>query len=201
MKIIGLTGGIGSGKSFVAAVAEKYFPILHINTDEIARSQMKKGGSSFESVVDEFCRYSDSLIGEDGEIDRKVLSKIVLDDEELLLRLDEITHPNVCIEVARIISEEKEKNEKAAVLIETALIYEAGIDKSCDEVWYVYAPIETRCRRLKTSRGYSDEKIEGFISRQNTEEEFLRRANRTVPNGEDVTEEDMKRIISAYLYS
>ena len=52
MKIIGLTGGIGSGKSFVAGVAEKNFPILHISTDEIARRQMQKGGVSFKGVVD-----------------------------------------------------------------------------------------------------------------------------------------------------
>ena len=240
MKVIGLTGGIGSGKSFVADVAVKYFPILHISTDEIARQQMQKGGASFDSVVSEFSKYSENLLTPEGEINRQVLGKLVLDDPALLKRLDEITHPPVIEEVehiikeARLLTAEKENNteeveylkkEKSieeggnipeemgqiiakeappkgyyAILIETALLYEAGIDNICDEVWYVYAPMATRRKRLKSSRGYSDEKIDGFLARQNPEEEFLRRATRTVPNGDDVMEDDMVKIIKGYLY-
>ena len=200
MKVIGLTGGIGSGKSFVAGVAEKFFPVLHINTDEIARLQMLKGGASYEAVVNEFSKYTGELLLNDGEINRPVLSKIVLNDPALLKRLDELTHPPVIEETKRIIEVEKDKKEKVAVLIETALLFEAGMDNICDEVWYVYAPINTRKRRLKISRGYSDERIDGFLSRQVCEEEFLKRATRTVPNGDDVMEDDMVKIISAYLY-
>ena len=218
MKIIGLTGGIGSGKSFVADVATKYFQVRHINTDEIARMQMLKGGVSFDGVVKEFSKYSDKLLDENGEIDRKVLGSIVLSDQNLVERLDELTHPAVIDEIMDIIAFEREKaalyingsNDNTgdnsenrcgnvAVMIETALIYEAGIDKICDEVWYVYAPMATRRKRLALSRGYSDEKIEGFFDRQKSEEEFLRRADRTVPNGNDVSEDDMVRIISSYL--
>ena len=199
MKVIGLTGGIGSGKSFVADIAEKYFNILHINTDEIARRQMLKGGISYGKVVDEFSSYSDELLDENGEINRQVLGKIVLNDEVLIKKLDSLTHPDVIDEVNGIIASEKEKAEKEAVLIETALLYDAGIDGMCDEVWYVYAPMATRRRRLKASRGYSEEKTDAFFSKQRSEEDFLRLADRTVPNGEDVTEEDMVRIIKGYL--
>ncbi|MCR5725912.1 MAG: dephospho-CoA kinase [Lachnospiraceae bacterium] len=199
MKVIGLTGGIGSGKSFVADIAEKHFNIMHINTDEIARRQMLKGGTSYGKVVEEFSKYSDRLLDEDGEINRQVLGKIVLNDENLIKKLDSLTHPDVIEEVNGIIASEKEKKEKDAVLIETALLYEAGIDGMCDEVWYVYAPMATRRRRLKDSRGYSEEKIDGFFSKQHSEEDFLRLADRTVPNGEDVTEADMVKIIKGYL--
>lgn len=201
MKVIGLTGGIGSGKSFVAGVAEKYFPVLHVNTDEIARLQMKKGGISYQKTVDYFSAYSEKLLGEDGEIDRKVLSEIVLSDKKLLEKLNGITHPAVVDEVKNIIKREKEYKNHKAVLIETALLYEAGIDSICDEIWYVYAPDETRRKRLTLSRGYTKEKTDMFMSRQNSEELFLRLADRTVPNGADVTEEDMKKIISGYLNS
>ena len=199
MKVIGLTGGIGSGKSFVAHVAEKYFKILHISTDEIARRQMLKGGVSYKRVIEEFSGYISGLIREDGEIDRQVLSKLVLNDRNMLEKLDGITHPAVIDEVNRMIEEEKEAGIYDAVLIETALIYEAGMDVICDEVWYVYAPLETRRKRLSESRSYSDEKIDGFFNGQLSEEEFLRRSTRTVPNGDDVTEEDMIRIIRGYL--
>ena len=201
MKIIGLTGGIGSGKSFVAGVAEKNFSILHISTDEIARRQMQKGGVSFKGVVEEFSGYTDNLLCEDGEINRPELSRIVMNDPELLKKLNAITHPAVINELYAIIAIEKDRGKYSAVLIETALLYEAGIDKMCDEVWYVYAPIVTRSYRLIEIRGYSPEKAEMFLKNQQPDEEFLRRADRTVPNGEDVTEEDMIHIISAYLNS
>ena len=74
MKIIGLTGGIGSGKSFVANVAKTHFNVLHISTDEIARQQMLKGGVSYYRVIEEFSKYTDDLILENGEINRPVLS-------------------------------------------------------------------------------------------------------------------------------
>lgn len=199
MKIIGLTGGIGSGKSFVANVAKKHFNVLHISTDEIARAQMLKGGVSYARVIEEFSSYTDDLLLEDGEINRPALSKVVLNNKDLLVKLDNITHPAVIDEVNRIIDREKQAARYEAILIETALIYEAGIDCTCDEVWYVYAPRLTRRRRLSLDRGYSDEKIDGFFNGQKPEEEFLRRSTRTVPNGDDVTEEDMIRIIRGYL--
>ncbi|MBR4777570.1 MAG: dephospho-CoA kinase [Lachnospiraceae bacterium] len=199
MKIIGLTGGIGNGKSFVARVAEKNFPILHINTDEIARTQMQKGGKSFIRVVEEFSPLSDKLLNTDGEINRQELSRLVMADRGLLDRLDEITHPAVIEEIKEIIEKEKASGRYSAVLIETALIYEAGIDSICDEVWYVYAPEGTRRRRLMTERGYTQETIDSFFMNQNPVEFFLSRADRTVPNGFDVTEKDMLEILSGYL--
>ena len=199
MKIIGLTGGIGSGKSFVAGVAENNFPVLHISTDEIARRQMQKDGISFKRVVKTFSKYTEHLLSEDGEINRPELSKIVMNDPKLLKKLDKITHPAVIDELYTIISIEKSRGKYSAVLIETALLYEAGIDEMCDEVWYVYAPVSTRSTRLMEKRGYTPEKTEMFLKNQQSEEEFLKRADRTVPNGADVTEEDMIHIISAYL--
>ena len=199
MRIIGLTGGIGSGKSFVAQVAEKNFSVLHISSDEIARRQMQKGGISYKRVVEEFSGMTDDLLCEDGEINRTALSKLVMNDPVLLKKLDAITHPAVIDEINTIIAIEDERKIFSAVLVETALLYEAGIDRMCDEVWYVYAPVATRSARLVNMRGYSTEKTEMFLKNQQPEEEFLRRSDRTVPNGEDVTESDMIKIISAYL--
>ena len=199
MRIIGLTGGIGSGKSFVAQVAEKNFSVLHISSDEIARRQMQKGGISYKRVVEEFSGMTDDLLCEDGEINRTALSKLVMNDPVLLKKLDAITHPAVIDEINTNIAIEDERKIFSAVLVETALLYEAGIDRMCDEVWYVCAPVATRSARLVNMRGYSTEKTEMFLKNQQPEEEFLRRSDRTVPNGEDVTESDMIKIISAYL--
>ena len=199
LKVIGLTGGIGCGKSFVAKLAESFFPVYHINTDDMAREQMKKGGISYNRVLEGFKEYGDILLEEDGEINRKELSKIVFSDKKALEKLDSITHPAVIEEINEIIAREKEQGRFEAVLIESALVFESGIDKICDEVWYVYAPIETRTKRLMESRGYSIEKIDAVLSGQLKEQDFIDRSDRVIQNGDEVTTADLLHTIAEFL--
>lgn len=181
MKVIALTGGIGSGKSYVAGIIEHFFPILHVSTDDLAKEQMKKGGISYDGVVEHFSRYGNLLTAE-GELDRKRLSELVFEDERLLAELDSITHPNVLRELENIIAREKEREEYVAVLIESALVFESGIDSMCDEVWCVTAPVEVRKERLRSTRGYSDEKISSILDDQLADEEFISRSDRVILN-------------------
>jgi len=196
VKVYGLTGGIGCGKSFVASVAEKYFPVRHINTDDIARQQMKKGGKSYEKVVEAFGCHCPELLDENGEINRPFLSKIVFGDKEKLELLDSITHPLVIDEIKEIISDKNTAEEYQAVLIETALVFESGIDKLCDEVWYVYCPLSERRKRLEKSRGYSREKTDSVLKGQLDEDEFLKRCDRVILNSDAVSVEDMVHTLS-----
>ena len=199
MKVIGLTGGIGSGKSFVAKVASYFFPVLHINTDEMARQQMMKGQISYNRVVEEFSKYSDELLKKDGEINRPVLAKIVFNDAGLLNKLNSITHPAVIDGIKEIIKEESGYGEYEAVMIESALVFESGIDKICDEVWFVHAPVSTRIRRLKETRGYSDEKISSVLDDQLAEEEFIKRSDRVIENDDGTGVEEMFTVLSDML--
>ncbi len=199
MKVIGLTGGIGSGKSFVAKIASYFFPVLHINTDEMARQQMMKGQISYNRVVEEFSKYSDELLREDGEINRPVLAKIVFNDAGLLNKLNSITHPAVIDGIKEIIREESGYGEYEAVMIESALVFESGIDKICDEVWFVHAPVSTRIRRLKETRGYSDEKISSVLDDQLAEEEFIKRSDRVIENDDGTGVEEMFTVLSDML--
>jgi dephospho-CoA kinase len=199
LKVIGLTGGIGSGKSFVAKIASYFFPVLHINTDEMARQQMMKGQISYNRVVEEFSKYSDELLREDGEINRPVLAKIVFNDAGLLNKLNSITHPAVIDGIKEIIREESGYGEYEAVMIESALVFESGIDKICDEVWFVHAPVSTRIRRLKETRGYSDEKISSVLDDQLAEEEFIKRSDRVIENDDGTGVEEMFTVLSDML--
>ncbi len=199
MKVIGLTGGIGSGKSFVAKIASYFFPVLHINTDEMARQQMMKGQISYNRVVEEFSKYSDELLREDGEINRPVLAKIVFNDAGLLNKLNSITHPAVIEGIKEIIREESGCGEYEAVMIESALVFESGIDRICDEVWFVHAPVSTRIRRLKETRGYSDEKISSVLDDQLAEEEFIKRSDRVIENDDGTGVEEMFTVLSDML--
>lgn len=179
MRVIGLTGGAGSGKSYVAGVITENFPILHINTDDIARRQMQKGGCSYEQVVREF---GTGILGSDGEIDRAALAKIVFNDDEKLKKLNSLTHPNVTEEVHRIIGIVDRGEVMSAlynrpvpykaVLVETAILKEAGYEAFCDDIWFVRAPREDRIGRLMKTRGYSRERAESTLSSQASDEEF-----------------------------
>lgn len=198
MKIIGLTGGIGSGKSFVAGVATGFFPVFHISTDDIAREQMQRGGCSYNAVLKAFSE-EDGVVGEDGELDRQQLSKVVFANRKKLDLLNSITHPNVIEEMKRQIREAEQSGEYEAVLIESALIFESGINTICDSVWYVYAPTDCRKQRLKMSRGYSDEKTESILDDQMSDDEFMRLSDETILNDDSVTVEMMVLRISELL--
>lgn len=179
MRIIGLTGGMGSGKSFVAGIICKCFPILHICTDDIARKQMLKGGASYDGVVAEF---GTGILNGDGEIDRAKLASIVFEDSEKLAKLNELTHHFVTDEVKRIIDIVSRGDVESmiygrpvpykAVLVETAILKEAGYIDMCDDIWFVKAPTKDRIGRVMKSRGYSRERAEATIAAQASDEEF-----------------------------
>lgn len=185
MKVIGLTGGVGCGKSTVASIITSHFPVQSIFTDEVAREQMRKGGSTYSLVVQEFGK---SILDLDGEIDRKKLSDIVFTSERAKQKLNELTHPEVRNFVLEQIKKWNELNLYFAVLVETALFIEAGYKDFCDEVWYVYASEAERRKRLKQARNYTDEKINLMFSTQASEEEFYLCATHIINNQDGITE-------------
>lgn len=190
MKVIGLTGGIGSGKSRVAELLQQEFFAFIIYTDDIARDQMKKGGCSYEQVVKQF---GTKILDENEEINRDKLAKIIFQQEELVKLLNSLTHPNVHQEVLRQIEEIKQKEKQYSVIIvETALLFEAGYQNFCDEIWYVHAPKKDRMIRLKESRGYSEEKIESIMRKQKTEEFFLKNCTVIIKNGNDISPDELR---------
>ena len=196
MKVIGLTGGIGSGKSRVAAVLAEYFNAEVINTDQIAKEQMKKGHVSYNAVVDEF---GTEILDVDLQIDRVKLSRLVFREKEKLERLDALTHPNVLawIEGRRklLVSE----GFQGLLVIETALLIEAGYDSFCDEIWYVYASEAEREQRLILSRGYTSEKVKLIFASQKTEKEFSSHCTVRIEHGDKVSLSDLLSQIKTLL--
>lgn len=186
MKVYGLTGGIGSGKSYVAKLVTDNFDILHIDTDSIARRQMMPGGASYDAVVAEF---GEGILAADKTIDRGVLAGIVFNDKDKLARLNAITHPNVTKNVKAIF--EASEEVFAGVLVETAILKEAGYESMCDEIWYVRAPLSDRIGRLKRDRGMSEEKAAQTIASQADEETFLSYATAVIDNPDGMKPEDI----------
>lgn len=176
MKIIGLMGGVGSGKSTVADILEKEYGAHLIITDDIAKKLSEKGEESYQLIVSYF---GTEILNGDGQIDRKKLSKIVFADKEKLKKLNSFTHPLVMKRVINEIEQIKESNEHKTteepisyVVIETALLIEAGYRNLCDTVWYVAVDEEIRKQRLMSNRGYSEEKIAAILKNQMSDKDF-----------------------------
>jgi dephospho-CoA kinase len=183
MKVIGLTGGIGSGKSLVATIMKEQYGASIIDTDGIAREQMEPGGASYQEVVDCF---GAGILTSDGRIDRAKLAAIIFEDQEKRLQINGITHPKVLLEVQKQIVLHHQCDDVPYLLIETALMIESGYDFVCDEVWYVFAPEELRRRWLREERGYSDEKIDAIYANQCKAEAFREKFPRVIENIGDI---------------
>ena len=179
MKVIGITGGIGSGKSLVAKIMIDKYGAVFINTDKIAKDQMKIGGISYQGVVDYFGK---SILAEDGSINSSKLSKLVFNNKEKLQKLNDLTHPQVLEVVVNELNKLGASGEVKYAIIETALMIEAGFDYICDEVWYVYSPEDVRKERLMKERNYSEEKINSILESQSKDEDFRRRFSTVVEN-------------------
>ena len=178
MKIIGITGGIGSGKSQVLTYLEETYGAARCQADKVARRLQQKGTRCYKRIVEHF---GSGILDGDGRLDRARLANIVFSNRAQLRILNEIVHPAVKEKLGEIIRREEKKGTKVFVL-EAALFIEENYDALCDEVWYIYADEETRKRRLMASRGYSEEKIQGIFDSQMSSSDFFTYCDRAVDN-------------------
>lgn len=178
MKIIGITGGVGCGKSTVLSYLKEEFSAKIYEADKIAHLLQEPGNICYQKIVDAF---GEEILNADGTINRPALGQIVFAEPEKLVLLNEIVHPEVKQYVISKIEEERHAGTEFFVL-EAALLLEDGYDKVCDEIWYIFTEESRRRERLKASRGYSDEKIDAVMAAQMSEEEFRRRCRRTIDN-------------------
>lgn len=176
--ILGITGGIGSGKSKVLHFLQSEYGAHIIEADSVSKELMKPGESAYERALEAF----PETMGADGNIDRAALSDIVFADESKLELLNSIIHPLVRRKIDAEIKRERSGNPGRLIVIEAALLLEAGYRDICDEVWYIYCETAIRKRRLMESRGYTEDKINDVMSRQLSEEQFRRLTDYTVNN-------------------
>lgn len=205
--ILGITGGAGSGKTTVVELIEAMMPSVFLHCDEIAHKLMEPGGASYEALIAEFGEkiLEDRMVEEkEGlqmlrPISRQKLAAVAMVTAETRKRLNELTHPLVKQQIETELVRLEKKNFCGVVIIEAALLIEAGFTDICDTLWYVHAPLADRIRRMKEKRGYSEEKIAGILEGQLSEEEF--RASTTAvienPDGEKgkIIEELQKKIM------
>jgi len=195
--IIGITGGVGCGKSAVMDLL-KEFGVETILADEVGHEVMAPDGEAYEEIVATFGR--DILVHESGAIDRKILGAKVFNDKKSLDKLNSIIHPAVKQRILGKIKMICKAKADAMIAIEAALLLEDNYDEICDTIWYIYATKRERIKRLKESRGYSDEKIASIMKNQLTEKEFRRRCDEVIDNSKDIskTRKNLQKILDKY---
>lgn len=182
MKVIGITGGIGSGKSTVMDILGKTYGVKLIVADSLGHKSMEKGCETYFKMVGEF---GAQILADDGEIDRRKLADVLFCDEANLRKQNSIVHPFVRNEIDIRLNEWEGSGERIAA-IESAILAEAGCGERCDEIWLVTAEIEVRMERLIKSRGYTREMAENFICRQKSDEEYGKICDRIIYNNGDM---------------
>ena len=181
MKIIGITGGVGAGKSEVLNFIAGRYDATVVEADQVGYLVMQPGKEAFEPVAELF---GPSVVKEDQTLNREKIAQIVFEDRQLLEKLNAIIHPAVKRYIRRAIQMEQEAGTEIFV-VEAALLIEDKYDEICDELWYIYADENVRMHRLMKNRGYSVEKIRGILANQLSEEEFESHCDFEIDNSGD----------------
>jgi dephospho-CoA kinase len=184
MLTIGLTGGIGSGKSTVSKMlAELSAPIL--DADKIAHTTYAPGGSAYEEVV---AAFSDKILAADGSVDRTKLGPIVFADPEQLKRLTSIVWPRTFDRIRELVAELRQKGETRPIVVEAAILIEANWQSMCDEIWLVRASKARVIERIERDRGMKPEQTEARIRAQLSDDERVKHANLVIENENSLNE-------------
>lgn len=173
--VIGLTGGIASGKTTVSDYL-KSLGVCVIDADEVAHEVTSPGSAGFKEIIEEF---GEDLLTAEGNLNRKKLGEIVFSDKEALSKLNAIVHPLVIENIRQMLV----KIEcSPCVVLDVPLLFESGMDDLCDEVWVVAVDEDTQVKRLMERDGYNLDEATRRVNAQMPLEEKVRRAHRVLDN-------------------
>ncbi len=179
MRLIGITGGVGAGKSEVLSFIKEHYRCKIYLADEVAKEIQQPGQSCYEEMVTLLGR---DVLGEDGRLDNGKVAGKIFSDKDLLLAVNGIVHPKVREYLETAVRRAQADGWTELFFMEAALLIENGYKSLVDEMWYVYAPEEVRRERLKNNRGYSDEKISRIMESQLTEKLFRENSDFIIDN-------------------
>lgn len=184
MRFIGITGGVGAGKSELLAYLRSKPGVRVMVADEIAHLLMEPGQTCYHEIVEHFSE--EEILNEDLTFNRNALADRIFSDKAKREELNAIVHPAVKKYVLEQYNKEKKEGRTEFLFLEAALLIEEHYDEICDELWYVYTSEANRRQRLKASRGYTDEKVDAIMASQLPEEEFRRACRITIDNNGSV---------------
>ncbi len=186
MVFIGITGGVGAGKSEILRYLDKKPGVRVMFADEIAHTLMEPGTACYMQLREQFA--GQDVFLPEGGFDRAKLAMVLFSSEEMRGRLNHIVHPAVKEYVRRQLAKERAAGEHELLVLEAALLIEEHYDELCDELWYIETSEENRAARLKASRGYSPEKARQMMDSQLPAEEYRRHCAQVIDNNGTVDE-------------
>ncbi len=186
IKIIGLTGPSGAGKTTLCKIADE-FGIKSIDTDAVYHSLLVPPSQCLDELVAEF---GNKILRPDGKLDRPALAAIVFDENDRdkikLKRLGEITHKYVLEKTRKIIRSADSRGE-ASIIVDAPALYESGFDKECDFVICLIADKESRLHRIIDRDNISEERADERLSGQKDDSFYSSRADYTLTNDGDAS--------------
>lgn len=183
MKIIGVTGGVGAGKSTVLHMLEKLCRCKIIMADDVAKEMMNYGGPLTDKALQLF---GDNAYDSFGKLNKEHIASIIYADDAVRAKWNDAVHPAVNNAVYNEIKNAGNSNEYDFVFVEAALLIENKYDEICDELWYVYADADVRRERLIAQRGYSHSKIDGIFDSQMSDDDFRKHCDFIIDTGKSI---------------
>ena len=178
MKVIGITGGVGAGKTQILEYLNNKYGATICQADAVGKKLQKKGTECFDEIV---AHFGTEILDAKGELDREKLADIVFSDKVELSVLNSIVHPAVKEEIYKKIAKEERKNTNLFIL-ESAILIEDHYEEICDELWYIYVEDSIRKKRLIYARGYDSKKVDDIIAAQLPKSMFMKHCDRVIDN-------------------
>ena len=185
MRVIGITGGVGAGKSRILSYIREKYNCTVLLADEAAHQVKEPGQPCYEQLIE---LLSEDILDRDGFINKQKMAEKIFASEHLLKKVNQIIHPAVKKFILQRIEEERKKASCDFFFIEAALLIEDGYLEIVDEMWYIYAREEVRRKRLKDSRSYSEEKIKSIMENQLTDKEFRKYCKVVIDNSDALSD-------------
>ena len=199
MRLIGITGGVGAGKTEILSFIKKHYNCeIHL-ADVVAKKIQEPGEICYNKVV---ALLGNDVLAPDGSIDKgKMATKIFL-NTDLLRKINDIVHPAVREYLEQAVAKAKQEGNVELFFIEAALLIESGYRNFVDELWYIYADDDVRRERLKKNRGYSQEKITKIMESQLSDEAFREGSDFVIDNSGELEKAFMqiKMRLEAYTW-
>lgn len=189
MLVIGITGGVGAGKSSVLNLLKEHCNCKLVLADDVGNKVKEPGQKCYSQIVE---LLGTDILEEDLTINRIKMATKIFADPEILHQVNEIIHPAVKEYILKEIESEKKKKKIDVFFLEAALLIEAGYTPYLDELWYIFSEKNVRIKRLKESRGYSDEKILQIMEQQLSDVEFRKHADVILDNSNSFKETFMQ---------
>lgn len=185
MRFIGITGGVGAGKTEILNYIKKHYKCEIYLADRVAKQLQEPGAECFEALV--------GLLGEEiktseGCLDRGKMAERIFADPILLGQVNDIVHPAVKKYLLSQLERARKSGRTELFFVEAALLIETGYRQLVDELWYIYADEAVRRRRLAGERGYSEDKITQIMSRQLAEDKFRESCDFVIDNSGSLEE-------------